>query len=355
MTRNVRALRTEGVVAYQPMYDAATGDLRIEAIGSRSMAACATTANTRRAKCGFALALLEARGELDPDSAEAEQLVADFLKDVDDARGRPHARAAPQLPRVHGRHPAADLGQGVRARTTALTGSVMEYTPVNIALKGEKQGAYFTADARGLRLLGDRVRVQADRAPIRRSRGTRAHRRAGRRAANLRSRPTRTSASRSTRWSTRTIWAATRWRFYRRRVKLSQELWQRLEQRQLPAGEQLFGAAPAFPDRLHPAGPGDGTRGQVRRRRRTRQRLSPAAPRLPITPVDAEQAARSTDDHRPRDCSAATASRSRRSSCASWPRTGSSVRRFISATRRRCRRWSSWRFPTACLPSSATC
>ena len=31
---------------------------------------------------GFAMSLLEARGELDPDSPEADQLVFDFLKDV---------------------------------------------------------------------------------------------------------------------------------------------------------------------------------------------------------------------------------------------------------------------------------
>ena len=30
------------------------------------------------------------------------------------------------------------------AEKNGLTGSVMEYTPVNIALRGEKQGAYFT-------------------------------------------------------------------------------------------------------------------------------------------------------------------------------------------------------------------
>ena len=30
------------------------------------------------------------------------------------------------------------------AEKNGLTGSVMEYTPVNIALKGERQGAYFT-------------------------------------------------------------------------------------------------------------------------------------------------------------------------------------------------------------------
>ena len=38
--------------------------------------------NTRRAKSALRLALLEARGELDPNSPEADKLVFDFLKEV---------------------------------------------------------------------------------------------------------------------------------------------------------------------------------------------------------------------------------------------------------------------------------
>ena len=50
VTRNVRALRTEGVVAYQPMYDEATGNLPHRGHRLGSMVACATTATTRRAR-----------------------------------------------------------------------------------------------------------------------------------------------------------------------------------------------------------------------------------------------------------------------------------------------------------------
>ena len=39
----------------------------------------------------------------------------------------------------------------------------MDYLPVNIAPKGEKQGDYFSPTDRPLRLLGHRVRLQAAR------------------------------------------------------------------------------------------------------------------------------------------------------------------------------------------------
>ena len=41
----------------------------------------------------------------------------------------------------------------------------MDYNPWNIALAGEQQGEYLDVDARALRLLGDRVRLQASSRP----------------------------------------------------------------------------------------------------------------------------------------------------------------------------------------------
>jgi len=49
MTRNVRALKTEGVVTYQPMYDEATGSIRVER-SARPTAGSAITASTPRAR-----------------------------------------------------------------------------------------------------------------------------------------------------------------------------------------------------------------------------------------------------------------------------------------------------------------
>ena len=60
----------------------------------------------------------------------------------DDARGRPYARAAPQLPRVDGLHRGASSPTRRSRPTHGISGSVMEYNPWNLAVTGEKQGEY---------------------------------------------------------------------------------------------------------------------------------------------------------------------------------------------------------------------
>ncbi len=95
-----------------------------------------------------------------------------------DARGRARAGPAPQLPRVHGlsagqarRSPLHEqvrprrLGDGLRAREPRA--------------EGRAAGRISPVDARSLRLLGDRVRLQADRSRPREA-GTREDRRARR-------------------------------------------------------------------------------------------------------------------------------------------------------------------------------
>ena len=145
VVRHIRTLRTEGVVTYTPMYDAVSGELNAAAVGVAGHAHsrfCNHFEYASRA-VGFAIALLEARGELDPDSAEADQLVFDYLKD-----GTMHEVGHTLGLRHNFRASTAVSQQQVSdkayAEKNGLTGSVMEYTPVNIALKGEKQGAYFT-------------------------------------------------------------------------------------------------------------------------------------------------------------------------------------------------------------------
>ena len=84
---------------------------------TRSSARTTTMAAEQMA---FALDVLEARGDLDPDSPEAEAFVEAYLKDVDDARGRPHARPAPQFPRIDASTRDAQLADPrVHARATA--------------------------------------------------------------------------------------------------------------------------------------------------------------------------------------------------------------------------------------------
>ena len=95
----------------------------------------------------FALDVLEARGEIDPDSPEAEQFVLDDLKDVvmhevGHTLGLRHNFRASTV------YSVKQLDDPVFTAANGIAGSVMEYNAVNIALKGEKQGAY------GMKTLG---------------------------------------------------------------------------------------------------------------------------------------------------------------------------------------------------------
>jgi hypothetical protein len=95
----------------------------------------------------FALDVLEARGEIDPDSPEAEQFVLDDLKDVvmhevGHTLGLRHNFRASTI------YSVKQLEDPVFTAANGIAGSVMEYNAVNISLKGEKQGAY------GMKTLG---------------------------------------------------------------------------------------------------------------------------------------------------------------------------------------------------------
>ncbi len=93
---------------------------------------------------GFALDLLAARGELAPGSAEAESFVFSDLKEtvmheVGHALGLTHNFRASTV------YTQAQLADREFTRKNGVSGSVMEYTPINIALKGEPQGEYSMA------------------------------------------------------------------------------------------------------------------------------------------------------------------------------------------------------------------
>ena len=81
----------------------------------------------RRAGGGFALDLLEARGDIDPDGPEAERVRARRPEGRGDARGRPHARPArtTSAPRRSTRE--AQLDDPEFTRTNGIAGSVMDY------------------------------------------------------------------------------------------------------------------------------------------------------------------------------------------------------------------------------------
>ena len=90
---------------------------------------------------GFAMDLLEARGDIDPDGPEAEQFVLDDLKEVvmhevGHTLGLRHNFRASTV------YTQQELDDPAFTKTHGVSGSVMEYNAINIAAKGEKQGAY---------------------------------------------------------------------------------------------------------------------------------------------------------------------------------------------------------------------
>jgi len=89
----------------------------------------------------FALDLLAARGEIDPESPEAEKIVKDTLKDVV-AHEVGHTLGFMHNFRASTIYSLDQLEDGEFARKNGLAGSVMEYNALNIAPKGKKQGEY---------------------------------------------------------------------------------------------------------------------------------------------------------------------------------------------------------------------
>lgn len=89
----------------------------------------------------FAADLLQARGEFEPGSPGEEAFVLGYLKDVvmhevGHTLGLRHNFRASTL------YGPEQLGDKAFTTAKGITGSVMDYTPTNIAGKGRKQGAY---------------------------------------------------------------------------------------------------------------------------------------------------------------------------------------------------------------------
>ncbi len=89
----------------------------------------------------FTFDLLEARGDLDPDGPEAEAFVLADVKEivmheVGHALGLLHNFRASTV------YTQAQLNDSAFTREHGIAGSVMEYNAINIALPGERQGAY---------------------------------------------------------------------------------------------------------------------------------------------------------------------------------------------------------------------
>ena len=101
-----------------------------------------THADTAAEQLTYALDVLSARGDVDPSGPEAEAFVLAYLKDVTmhevgHTLGLRHNFRASRI------YTDAQLSDPEFTRTHALTGSVMEYAPVNLARPGDKAVAPF--------------------------------------------------------------------------------------------------------------------------------------------------------------------------------------------------------------------
>ena len=90
---------------------------------------------------GFALDLLAARGDIDPESPEAEAIVMDQLKDVvthevGHTLGLAHNFRASTI------YTLGQLENAEFTKVNGIAGSIMDYSALNIAPKGRKQGQY---------------------------------------------------------------------------------------------------------------------------------------------------------------------------------------------------------------------
>ena len=92
-------------------------------------------------EAGFALDLLAARGDIDPDSPEAEAIVMEQLKDVV-AHEVGHTLGLTHNFRASTIYTLDQLESKAFTEANGLSGSVMEYNALNIAPQGKKQGQY---------------------------------------------------------------------------------------------------------------------------------------------------------------------------------------------------------------------
>jgi hypothetical protein len=91
---------------------------------------------------GYALDVLEARGEIEPDSLQVEEFVRDYVKDtimheVGHALGLRHNFRASRV------YTEAQLADPEFTRANGTTGSVMEYNAVNLPRPGQRGGTPF--------------------------------------------------------------------------------------------------------------------------------------------------------------------------------------------------------------------
>ncbi len=192
-------------------------------------------ANESGHEMNFALDLLEARGELGMASAQAESLAQDYVKfvivhEVGHTLGLRHNFRSSTI------YNLKQINDPAFSKVNGLAGSVMDYTPFNIAAKGEKQGEYVMStlgpyDYWAIEYAYKPIAPEAEKAEL----------------ARIASRSTEpllaygTDEDSGTNLSDPEVnvfdLGGDPLAYFKKRLNLSRELWDRLQTRQLPVGE----------------------------------------------------------------------------------------------------------------------
>ncbi|HSQ10891.1 MAG TPA: zinc-dependent metalloprotease [Burkholderiaceae bacterium] len=230
--RSARFLRSEEI-GYRSVYDEASGDIAVEPSGIGSGAHCMLRELAMR-ELGYTLALLEVRGEIEPDSPQAEAFIDDFIRwvtmhEVGHTLGLTHNFRASTI------NTPKQLADVLYTSRTGLIGSVMDYPPANIALKGEVQGQYYASalgayDYWAIEYAYKSIAPEQEATEL----ATIAARASDPQLAFATDADAAAAID-----PTANIWdlGSDPLAFYRKRALLTQELWQRLESRTMMPGE----------------------------------------------------------------------------------------------------------------------
>jgi hypothetical protein len=137
--RVVRNLRSEYMPAQKDAF-AAFAQAQADATLKNNAQVCLYD-DAATEEAAFGLSLLEARGELDADSPDIDRFVDMFLKNVT-MHEVGHTLGLRHNFRASTVFTASQLEDQEFTAKNGISGSVMEYNPWNLAVKGEKQGEY---------------------------------------------------------------------------------------------------------------------------------------------------------------------------------------------------------------------
>jgi hypothetical protein len=197
----------------------------------------------------FAMDVLEARGELEPDSPEAEAFVHAYVKEVI-THEVGHTLGLRHNFRSSTVYTAEQLADAEFTKQNGIVGSVMDYAPFNIPLKGQKKSEYvhpglgpydFWAIEYGYKPLdGTKDKEELEKIAARGSKepwlayGT--------------DEDSFIGGSPQGMDPTVNVWDLSNnpLAYYRKRLELSRELWERLQSKELAAGDTYDGLRRSF-------------------------------------------------------------------------------------------------------------